>query len=82
MSRSSWASAPLVGAAAAAADATLAAGSADRERDRLVLQASSKLAERPLSNFVKPQPQDAAAAAAQRLADLCALRDDQRAKEA
>jgi hypothetical protein len=35
-----------------------------------------------LSNFVKPVRRDAAAAAAQRLADLRALRDDQRAKEA
>ncbi len=60
--------------AAAAADAT------DRERDRLALQASSKLTECPLqtlsslSNFVKPVPRDAAAAAAQRLADLRASR--------
>jgi hypothetical protein len=36
----------------------------------------------PLSNFVKPVRRDAAATAAQRLADLRALRDDQRAKEA
>jgi hypothetical protein len=36
----------------------------------------------PLSNFVKPVRRDAAAAAAQRLADLRAQRDDQRAKEA
>jgi hypothetical protein len=74
--------APRVGAAAAAADATLAASRSDRGRDRLALQASLKLTERPRSNFFKPVPRDAAAATAQRLADLRALRDDQRAKEA
>ncbi len=68
-------------------DATLATGRTDRERDRLELQASSKLTERLFLNFVKPVPRDAAAAAAQRLADLCALRvvrcgREQQAKEA
>jgi hypothetical protein len=85
MSRSSWPSAPRVGAAAAAADATPATSRAGRKRDRLALQASSKLTERPTFNlFFKPVPRDAAvaAAAARRLADLCALRDEQRAKEA
>ncbi len=58
---------PRVGAAAAAAD--VQGGSKLR---------GSKLTEHPHSNFVKPVPRDAAAAAAQLLADLRALRDDQR----
>jgi hypothetical protein len=75
--------APRVGAAATAADATLAAGRANCERDRLALQASSKLTESSTFKLlVKPVPRDAAAAAAQRLADLHGLRDNQQAKGA
>jgi hypothetical protein len=74
-SRSSWA---RVRRRSRCRNATLAAGRADRERDRL----ASSNEPRALSNFVKPVRRDAAAAAAQRLADLRALRDDQRAKEA
>jgi hypothetical protein len=74
-SRSSWASARR---RSRCRNATLAAGRADRERDRL----ASPTSRDPFQTFVKPVRRDAAAAAAQRLADLRALRDDQRAKEA
>jgi hypothetical protein len=75
-SRSSWASARR---RSRCRNATLATGRTDRERDRL---ASSNEPRAPFQTLSSPLCRDAAAAAAQRLADLRALRDDQRAKEA
>ena len=75
-SRSSWASARR---RSRCRNAMLAAGRADRKRDRL---ASSNEPRAPFQTLSSPLCRDAAAAAAQRLADLRALRDDQRAKEA
>ncbi len=57
MSQSSRASAR---AAAAAGDAALAAGRADRERARQELLKSSKLREQSLFKFFKPVPRDEA----------------------
>lgn len=73
---------PGPAAAAAAGDAALAAGRADRERARQELLKSSKLREQSLFKFFKPVPRDeAAAAASARQAEQRALRDEQRAKE-
>ncbi len=57
---------PGPAAAAAAGDAALAAGRADRERARQELLKSSKLREQSLFKFFKPArcPRDEAAAAA------------------
>ncbi len=73
---------PGPAAAAAAGDAALAAGRADRERARQELLKSSKLREQSLFKFFKPVPRDeAAAAASSRQAEQRAQRDEQRAKE-